>query len=243
MTELKALILAAGFGTRLEDLTKHCPKALVDIGHGRLIDSALWHVRNAGIRNVIINLHYLGGQIKEYLRDGSHLGLKISYSEEDPILDTGGAIKRVFQNFQIGNLLVINCDAVFGSDLDLLGFVNACQNDKAKPVAGMSLKIAQGDNSYGIVELDSSCHISGILGKRRVPEVVGEVKSCIFTGIQWISSEIVPYLETFPEIFSSTKDLYPYILSKGGCIRGELYEGFWRDTGTKLRLAEVQEAV
>ena len=89
---MRAMILAAGFGTRLRPLTDRVPKPLIDVGGHPMITYPLAILREAGVREVLINLHHLGGQIREALSDGARYGLAIHYSEEDPILDTGGAI-------------------------------------------------------------------------------------------------------------------------------------------------------
>ena len=89
------MILAAGFGSRLRPLTDRAPKPLLLVGGHPLIAYPLALLREAGIREVLINLHHLGGQVREALGDGSAWGVSITYSEEDPILDTGGAIKKI----------------------------------------------------------------------------------------------------------------------------------------------------
>src|SRR5262249_17667983 len=91
---VRAMVLAAGFGSRLRPLTDHTPKPLLKVGDHPLIAYALALLRAAGIRDVIINLHHRGEQVRAALGDGAAFGLSISYSEEDPILDTGGAIKK-----------------------------------------------------------------------------------------------------------------------------------------------------
>ena len=91
---MKAMILAAGRGTRLQPLTDSTPKPLLPIGGKPMIEWSLLLLRQYGIREVLINLHYLGDQIDEAIGDGSRLDLRVSYSREATILGTGGGIKQ-----------------------------------------------------------------------------------------------------------------------------------------------------
>ena len=91
---MRAMILAAGLGTRLRPLTHSLPKALVSVAGRVLIEYPLLFLRSQGIKEVVINLHHLGEQIREALGDGELYGMRIFYSPEDPLLDTGGGIKQ-----------------------------------------------------------------------------------------------------------------------------------------------------
>ena len=88
--EMRAMVLAAGLGTRLRPLTDDRPKALVDVGGRPLITYNLELLRRFGITDVVINLHYHGEALRSALGDGAAFGLRIEYSPEDPLLDTGG---------------------------------------------------------------------------------------------------------------------------------------------------------
>ena len=91
---MKAMVLAAGQGTRLRPLTDTQPKALVPVGGRPMIEYSLLLLRHYGIRDVVINLHHHGEQIENRLADGSQLGLQISYSIEPELLDTGGGLLK-----------------------------------------------------------------------------------------------------------------------------------------------------
>jgi len=89
------MILAAGEGTRLRPLTLETPKVLLPVGGRPLIEHTLAWLRSHGIREIAINLYHLGDKIKDFLGDGSHFGVKISYSEEEKLLGTAGGAKRM----------------------------------------------------------------------------------------------------------------------------------------------------
>lgn len=91
---MKAMILAAGLGTRLRPLTNDRPKALVDVGGRTMLEITLSRLRAFGIRDVIINVHYFADMIVEYLKKNDNFGMHIEVSREDILLDTGGGLKK-----------------------------------------------------------------------------------------------------------------------------------------------------
>lgn len=105
-----AMILAAGRGTRLAPLTDHCPKPMIRLAGTPLIVHQLRWLRRAGVRAVLINLHHLGDQIEAAIGDGSALGLRVAYSREESLLDTGGGIRNALPRLRPGPFLVLNGD-------------------------------------------------------------------------------------------------------------------------------------
>src|SRR5215469_14489404 len=93
-TPPKAMILAAGLGTRLRPLTNHRPKALVEIAGHTLLEITLAHLRAAGVKEVIVNVHHFADQVVDYLRAHENFGMRIEVSREDELLDTGGGLKK-----------------------------------------------------------------------------------------------------------------------------------------------------
>ena len=91
---MKAMILAAGLGTRLRPLTDHRPKALVEVAGRTLLEITLSRLRGFGIREVIINAHHFAGMILEYLKTNDNFGMRIEVSCEEVLLDTGGGLKK-----------------------------------------------------------------------------------------------------------------------------------------------------
>ena len=91
---MKAMILAAGLGTRLRPLTDDRPKALVEINGRTLLEITLSRLRGFGVREVIINVHHFADMIVEYLKTNNNFGMRIEVSREDVLLDTGGGLKK-----------------------------------------------------------------------------------------------------------------------------------------------------
>ena len=107
---MKAMILAAGLGTRRGELTATIPKPLIKIQQHYLIEFPLTLLKKAGIREVIINTHYLAGQMEQTLGDGSKYGLHIIYSREETILGTGGGVKKAEELIGSEAFVLINAD-------------------------------------------------------------------------------------------------------------------------------------
>ena len=91
---MKAMILAAGPGTRLRPLTDHRPKALVEVAGRTLLEITLSRLRAYGIREVIINVHHFADMIVDYLKTNNNFGMRIEVSREEVLLDTGGGLKK-----------------------------------------------------------------------------------------------------------------------------------------------------
>jgi NDP-sugar pyrophosphorylase family protein len=96
---MKAMILAAGLGTRLGPLTSERPKALVEIRGRTLLEIALERLRGFGIREVIVNVHHFAGMVEHYLSANDNFGMRIEISREPELLDTGGGLKKAAEFF------------------------------------------------------------------------------------------------------------------------------------------------
>ncbi|MDD4646467.1 MAG: nucleotidyltransferase family protein [Bacteroidales bacterium] len=119
---MKAFILAAGIGTRLQPLTDNAPKALVKIGDYQLLEIVIRRLAGAGFRSLVINVHHFSGQVIDFLRSNNNFGLDICISDEsDELLDTGGAVKKAASFFQgEENILVHNVDILSNMDYHAL---------------------------------------------------------------------------------------------------------------------------
>ena len=119
---MKAMIFAAGLGTRLHPLTIDKPKALVEIAGKTLLQLAIEKVSSAGYRDIVINTHHFGNQIIDFLERNNNFGLNIAISDErDKLLDTGGGILKAASYFSAnGPFLVYNVDVLSNIDLEAL---------------------------------------------------------------------------------------------------------------------------
>ncbi len=116
---MKALILAAGLGSRLGDITKSLPKALVKVAGEPMIKRVITKLKNIGITEFVINIHYLGGQIIDYLAENDNFGVNIKISDErDVLLDTGGGLLKAHEMLEGDEPIIIhNADILTDFDI------------------------------------------------------------------------------------------------------------------------------
>ena len=120
---MKAMVLAAGQGTRLRPITDNKPKALVPVAGRPMIEYALLLLRYYTIEDVVINLHHFGAAIESHLGNSKKLGLRISSAHEPELLDTGGGLLKAKPFLQDGAFIVINTDALIDLNLaELIAF-------------------------------------------------------------------------------------------------------------------------
>jgi len=230
---MRAMILAAGKGTRLLPLTNSTPKPLIDVAGRPMIAFGLDLLRDAGIRDVVINLHHLGRQIRERLGDGSEFGLRITYSEEDPILDTGGAIAAARQFLSDDTFVVLNADTAI--DLRLREVIDF--HNKSQATATMVLRPDPSVERYGVIEIDRTNRIRRFLGHFRDGDVGPEalLVPLMYAGVQVFDPRIFDHL---PDgVYSITRDVYPQLLKAGEPLYGYVHRGYWRVLDTPEGLA------
>jgi NDP-sugar pyrophosphorylase family protein len=225
---MKGMILAAGLGTRLRPLTESRPKAAVPVA---TLPAAAWSARlmaAASVRDVVVNLHWLGEMVERALGDGTQHGIRITYSQEpDEILGTGGGIRKAARLVGADALIVANGDVI--SDIDLTALVDAHHEREA--TATLALVERPEHAAYGTVTLTPGGRIASIAGRRSADLPVpadGEIPA-VFTGVHVMGPEA---LGALPERGCVVRDTYFGMLDRGEPIHGYLHTGYWNDIGT-----------
>lgn len=199
---MKALIFAAGLGTRLRPITDSIPKALVPVGGVPMLQRVICKLRDAGLGPFVVNTHHFAEKIESFLEENGNFGteLAISYEPDGP-LETGGGIRRAAPLLGTGRFLVHNVDIL--SNLDLSWLMAA---DREDSLATLVLTETEADR---YLLFDDDMRLAGWTNVR-----TGEVKSPFhdfepgkyrrysFCGIHIISSEVFPMMEAWPEKFS-----------------------------------------
>ena len=228
----RAMILAAGFGTRLRPITHEIPKPMVTVGPDPLIVRTIRQLGRAGIREVVVNLHHLGHRIREALGDGSELGVHLIYSEEGEILGSGGGIKLAEPHLTQGTFIVVNGDVLM--DVDYAAVLAFHRQKDA--LATMVLRPDPDPDEWGAIEIDAEQRIRQFVHK--LPPVDVPLRKLMFTGVHVLEPAVFDYL---PTTFSSINDVfYPRAISEGRAIYGYVHEGYWSDVGTLERLEEAR---
>jgi aminoglycoside/choline kinase family phosphotransferase/GTP:adenosylcobinamide-phosphate guanylyltransferase len=230
---MKAMILAAGYGTRLRPYTDHTPKPLFSIAGRPLLDVIINQLQKAGCKAVIINTHHLHHGIEKFLA-AQNYELEVSTRFEPHILGTGGAIKNVADFWDDRPFMVVNADIV--ADIDLNDVYEAhCRH---RPPATLVLC---DDPSFNSVSVIDSKWITGFTSHSGDSLPTGELLT--FTGIQVLEPQVLNHI---PENrFSSSIDAYKKILAEGGQLRAFIApKNQWQDIGTpqNYRQAAINKA-
>lgn len=232
---MKAMLLAAGLGTRLRPLTDITPKPLLPVAGQPILMWNLLLLKRHGITDVIINLHHLGEQIVQTLGDGSRFGLRVAYSHEPTLMGTGGGIKQAAPFLKDGSFLVLNGDTLSACDLTSL---IAAHRAGGAPVT-LVLREDPEAARWGPVTVDADSRILQING---APLLRDPSKSlpppCMFAGIHMLESEV---LDAIPPGPGSIIDVYLGLLRQNHMLRGYRMSGYWSDVGTPERYAEAQQ--
>jgi len=231
---LKAMVLAAGRGERLRPLTDTVPKPMVVVGGRPLIDYALDCVANAGIRQVVVNLHHLGDLIRDHVGDGSRFGLAVDYSVEEVLQDTGGGIRDARPFLDGSTFVTLNADTIV--DVDLRGLAEA--HARSGALATMLLRKDQRMASFGLIETEADGRVGRFLGQPR-PGCREPLEPYMYTGVQVLEPRVFDYLRTEGP-FSITKISYPAMLAAGEPVVGCPFDGAWITVGTPAEMAEAE---
>jgi N-acetyl-alpha-D-muramate 1-phosphate uridylyltransferase len=217
----KAMLLAAGRGERMRPLTDSVPKPLVKVGGKPLIAWHLAALARAGIREVVINLSWLGDQVPAALGDGRDFGVLIHYSDEGPVpLETGGGIFKAVPRLGPGPFLVINAD--IWTDIDF---------------AALALEDAA--HARLVLIPNPLHHQRGDFGLEGELVVSREHDRFTYSGVGVYR----------PEFFAGcTAERFPLLplLNRAiaaGLVRGQVHRGEWCDVGTLERLARLDARV
>lgn len=215
---MKALVLAAGQGTRLHQLTRNRPKALLPVSGKPLLEYTLTWLRNAGVREVAINLSHCAQAIPNYIGNGSQLDLLVRYSHEVRLLGTAGAAKRL-QSFFDETFVVVYGDLMTTLDLArLIDFHEQHRNRQAGSAAmTLSLYRVPDPSQCGLVELDATGRITRFVEKPPIDQLFTDLA---FSGVLVCEPAILDFVPDATE-FDFGHDLFPKLLSAGVPLWGQ----------------------
>ena len=204
-----AMILCAGFGTRLDEYTKNTPKPMLSIKGKPILEYTIEHLARLGITDSGINVHYLAKQITSYFTDGSQWGVTISYSYEEKPLGTAGGVKKVENKLGTFNeFLVLYGDVVTNQDfLDLFAF--HC----TRPNAIASIILHERNTSNSVVEMDSKNRIIRFIERPRT-KVKDKKQKWVNSGLYCFNKKILNYLPP-GQYCDFPKDIFPKLVSEG----------------------------
>ncbi|HHX76951.1 MAG TPA: NDP-sugar synthase [Firmicutes bacterium] len=232
---MKAMILAAGLGTRLRPLTNTVSKPMVPMAGRPCMEHIVSLLRKHGYTDIIANLHYLPEQIKGYFGDGSRFGVKLSYSLEEELLGTAGGLKKVQDFFGNESFLVISGDAL--TDIDLSEFLSF--HKATGGLASLALKEVTDPSRFGVVLKNEAGLITAFQEKPAREEAISNLAN---TGIYLFEPAIFSYIppQTF---YDFARDVFPRLLADGKRMPGYETNRYWCDVGNLETYRESQAAI
>ena len=232
---IKAMLLAAGAGTRLRPLTDKCPKPMLRIGGRPLLEHTVRLLKRYGIREAAVNLHHLPGKVMNHFGDGSRFGVGMHYSVETELLGSAGALVN-FRDFFDDTFVVIYGDLLTRANLKkMISF-----HRKHRGMVTVGLYKVDNPTECGLVDLDAGGRISRFVEKPKKAEVFTDLAN---TGVYVLEPEVLKRIpRKVPCDFG--KDLFPRLLKDNVPMFGCAIKEYLIDIGTmkKYRKAAADAA-
>jgi mannose-1-phosphate guanylyltransferase len=217
---MKAMILAAGLGTRLRPLTQKIPKALIPVGNRPLIDRDILYLKDFGVNEIVVNAHHHSRQVAGHIQGETDFGIPIRLRVEPEILGTGGGIKNVRDFWNKDPFIVMNVDI-----LTNIGLEEALETHRNS--GNLATLILHDDPCFNKISIDRNLRILDI--PPGYPP--GKTGRFAFTGIHIMDPEILEHIPE--EEFSDIVDCYRRLIGSGAPLGAHISRGHdWRDVGT-----------
>jgi NDP-sugar pyrophosphorylase family protein len=224
---MKAMVLAAGRGTRLKPLTNSIPKPMIPFAGKPLLEHIINLLAQHGFDEIVINLYHLPELIRNYFGDGSNWNVHLSYSLEDELLGTAGAVRKV-RDFFDEPFLVYYGDNLTNFDLtDLLQ-----EHKKQELIASIGLLWMDAPTTRGIIGLDENGHINRFVEKPQPEQVFDDY--LINSGTYILQPEIFDFIPV-GQVSDFSHDTFPTLRREGRALYGHRMRGDLLSTDTLER--------
>ncbi len=232
---MKAVVMAGGFGTRIQPLTHSRPKPMLPIMNRPMMEHTMMMLKELGITEFIVLLYFKPEIIQEYFKDGSDFGINISYVIPDDDYGTAGAVKLAQEYIGDENFVIISGDLV--TDFDFKKLFTFHKKKKAQLSIGLTS--VENPLQFGVVIANEENVIEKFLEKPSWGEVFSDT---INTGIYVIEPEILEFIPE-GENFDFAKDLFPLLMEQKIPLMAYNLKGYWRDVGNPQSYREVYEDI
>jgi MurNAc alpha-1-phosphate uridylyltransferase len=229
-----AMIMAAGLGKRMRPLTATKPKPLIEVAGKPLLDHVLEKLRSAGVRKVVVNVHYLADALEAHLASRQH-GLEVVISDERKLLlETGGGLVKACPLIDCDPFLALNSDNLWiDGPADTLKLLASQWDDERMDALLLLVPLARARNHNGMG--DFHMDRTGRLRRRERSHVA----PFVFTGVQMVSKRL---LRDAPDGPFSTNVLWNRAIEEGRCF-GAVHQGLWFDVGTPKAIPMTEAAL
>jgi mannose-1-phosphate guanylyltransferase len=232
---MRAMVLAAGLGTRLRPVTRSVPKPMVPVLNRPVMEHIVNLLATHGFEEVIANVHWFPEVIKGHFGDGSKFGISLEYSAEDELLGTAGGVRKASHFFE-DDFLVISGDAM--TDIDLAKMREFHRSHGG--IATLATRRVSDTSEFGVVITDEEGRIQGFQEKPDPEEALSDLANC---GIYMFNREIFDYFPApgesklmapgHPDEFADwAYDVFPALLDAGLAFYAHETDSYWNDIGT-----------
>ena len=232
---MKAVVMAGGFGTRIQPLTNSRPKPMLPVVNRPMMENTMMTLRDLGVKDFIVLLYFKPEVIQDYFGDGSKFGINITYVIPDDDYGTAGAVKLAQEHIGDDNFIIISGDLV--TDFDFQKIFDYHKQKKSKLT--ITLTSVENPLEFGVVIANENGTIEKFLEKPSWGEVFSDT---INTGIYIIEPEILDYIPK-GENFDFAKDLFPALMEEGVELIAGNANGYWRDVGNPDSYREAHEDI
>lgn len=233
---MRAMVLCAGYGTRLGNLTAEMPKPMLLLQGRPLLEYIVVNLARHGFREIAVNLHFLPERIREYFGDGSRLGVRMQYSFEPALMGTAGGLKAMEGFLGLDDCFL----AHYGDILTDQAFGQMVEFHRARS-AVMTMLVHERKSSNSVVDMDGERRVVGFLERPTEDERLESTSSWVNSGISICSREV---LAAIPSNGASDipRDILPKLIPSGR-VFGYPLSGYRCAIDSAERLAEAREAV
>ena len=230
---MKAMIFAAGLGTRLRPLTNDRPKALVEFKGHPLLEHTIEKLRTAGVDHVVVNVHHFADKVIDFL-NSKDFGVKISISDErDELLDTGGGLRKAADLLGKEPFFIHNVDIL--SDIDLSEMMK--NHIKSDAIATVAIRKSDADRYFVQNNENQLCGWgNNITGEKIISRTADVLEKVAFTGIHIVSGKLFEYIKA--EGATSIIDAYLKAAEKENILCYPSDNNKWIDVGTPEALKQ-----
>src|SRR4051812_38759617 len=221
---MRAMVMAAGRGTRLRPLTYEVPKPMVPVANRPVMEHILALLRGHGLGEVVANLHWFPDTIRDHFGDGTALGVALTYSHEDELLGTAGGVRNVAEFFGDEPFLVMAADALTDVDLAALRAAHEAKDG----IATLAVKRVANVSEFGVVITGSDGRVQGFQEKPDRAEALSDLASCM---IYVLEREIFDYFPDRP-VVDFALDVFPALLENDVPFHVHVIDEYWNDVGS-----------
>ncbi|MBS1998616.1 MAG: NDP-sugar synthase [Cyanobacteria bacterium SZAS LIN-2] len=220
----RALVLAAGVGTRLDPLTKSVPKPLVPVANRPVMEHVLRLLKRHNINDISANLHYMADMIPEYFQTVQGLEQNLHFVKEEVLSGDAGGMRACKKHLQGSTFIVLMGDII--TDIDLSFLIS--RHKRSGALASIALKSVEDVQHFGVARLDKNGLIQEFQEKPKPEEAISNLAS---TGIYVFEPQIFDYVPRAGN-YMFGKELFPKLLRMGVPLNGVRVLGHWADIGT-----------